>query len=1304
MFKILHSIFSFAFSFLFLGVVAFLAYTDHFEGNKTKSHVGISVQKNTGSSFTEPIEDYNTSPAAADLALITVTNSTFPVVGDTLKLACDFNPPGAINAIFTPPGGDQMWNLNNLQVESSQNIVFHPPSDGMAAASAPGAELVTFGAPHPEEYFNVTPSVMETMGYFDKNMGFWGGSELAANNFFNYTPPLAERHAPLNFFDIYQSTCNSLEAFAPSDLDPSFGSIIQFLVPTADSIRFRETHQRLDVVDAWGSMTIPEGTYDVLRVKRTEYRSRAIDVKVSPLGWIDISTIGGQQVFPLGTDTLTSFLFVNDQVKEYIAVADLNTAQNTVLKVTFRNGTALNPPTCNPTISCKDQVTPVQCSNQVNFIEAMAFNSCDTAQSIPVTAKNDTIAGGCAGNFSILRTWTATDLSGNSSTCSRLIVVSDTMPPMITCRVIDTVECAKDIPACLPDGIASSSDNCDNQLSISCSDSPLAMGCNVSFVRTYSARDDCDNIGTCEVTITVANNMPSSITCPQNDTIKSCDEAVIAMAFDQWLNGAIASGGCNSMITNDNDGPPPVTGGTKIVTFRNISVCDTASCQASFTVLPLTSTITLSGPDTTCEGDGTSLILNIKVTGGTAPYTITFGHTRTYLGPNCEPLASGPAGIVVDQDGMYTVAFTGAGAGHYIFQVSNVTDALECVDDSVKTLAFDIIPLPEGKDSTKTIENCSDGITTDLQGLIKCNLPSTFSWNSVASVGSAVPYDNPNVIGETVNPPNTSQIINDVLTNITHDNQTVVYRVEPTSIAGSCEGSPFYITIIIKPSIINLVAQDQVNISLDESCMKVLTAADVIQNSGSCTEILVDINLVYPFGTNAYPEGDKLDRSHVGYCMVYSVTDLLTGNKSWGKLCVEDKAPPLLNCADDTVSCFEFADLPLLAKPSNDCSGDEVKLLADKWVDWGCDSTYLGYVERTIWGSDRWKNSQTCTSTIYIRKTSLDSVDCPQGFDFPCTITHQLGSYTTPKELKVPIQIDQKKLTPEFLLSLQKSTWEFKDGTKDRVLHPSIPVVPNVDRHSVYLAASGICKINATYTDKPLAICGTGVKIRREWTILDWCTVTEKTCVQYLSIDDKVAPVPTNKELGVVASSPHDCGQYVDLPALKYEDCNDVKQTYSISILEEGVTRVLRGDLPAGRIWLPVGYFSIDVRLVDACYNESEGYITVAVVDITPPTPICVEVTQTTVDPATCWSAIAAKDLDNGIKRQLLQCVTFCSCSYGQHHLLEKLLEYYPRNRSAVKQPSGRIKTFMMRLSKDWINCYVFSDTDCILMSAVRIR
>ncbi|MBK8514429.1 MAG: hypothetical protein IPL56_19705 [Saprospiraceae bacterium] len=488
-----------------------------------------------------------------------------------------------------------------------------------------------------------------------------------------------------------------------------------------------------------------------------------------------------------------------------------------------------------------------------------------------------------------------------------------------------------------------------------------------------------------------------------------------------------------------------------------------------------------------------------------------------------------------------------------------------------------------------------------------------------------------------------------------------------------------------------LVGNDQLNVSLDQNCMKVIGPDDVLQNVQGCRNAF-EVSLIYPHGTNTYDPPNKVDISHVGYCMVYSVREIATNNKTWGKICVEDKAPPRLNCRNDTVSCFEFNDLPLLAEPINDCSGDEVKLIGDRWVDWGCDSAYLGYVERTIWGSDRWNNSQTCTSTLYIRKTSLDSVDCPEDFEFPCTITYQLGGYIHPKELKVPIAIDKNKLTPEFLLSLQKSTWEFKDGTKDRVLNPSIPVVPNVDGHSVYLAASGICKINATYTDKPLAICGTGVKIRREWTILDWCTLTEKTCVQYLSIDDKVAPVPTNKELGVVASSPHDCGQYVDLPALKYEDCNDVNQTYLISILEEGVPRVLRGDLPASRVWLPVGAHTIKVRLVDACYNESEGYITVAVVDITPPTPICVEVTQTTVDPATCWSAIAAKDLDNGSRDNCCNVLHFAaapmdSITYWRNYWNTTL------ETEVGKEAFWKDKDNYDALIEDWINCYVFSDT-----------
>ncbi|MCB0574295.1 MAG: T9SS type A sorting domain-containing protein, partial [Saprospiraceae bacterium] len=82
-------------------------------------------------------------------------------------------------------------------------------------------------------------------------------------------------------------------------------------------------------------------TFDVLRKKQTEYKSIAVDVKVAPLGWIDISTIGGQQLLPLGTDTITTFHFLNDVSKEAIAICTLNTGQNTVTGVQYK---AVNAP------------------------------------------------------------------------------------------------------------------------------------------------------------------------------------------------------------------------------------------------------------------------------------------------------------------------------------------------------------------------------------------------------------------------------------------------------------------------------------------------------------------------------------------------------------------------------------------------------------------------------------------------------------------------------------------------------------------------------------------------------------------------------------------------------------------------------------------------------------------------------------------------------------------------------------------------------------------------------------------------
>ena len=50
--------------------------------------------------------------------------------------------------------------------------------------------------------------------------------------------------------------------------------------------------------------------------------------------------------------------------------------------------------------------------------------------------------------------------------------------------------------------------------------------------------------------------------------------------------------------------------------------------------------------------------------------------------------------------------------------------------------------------------------------------------------------------------------------------------------------------------------------------MKVLTVYDLLVGFKGCGNNY-DVELVYPLGTNTYPGNDELDRSHLGYCMVY---------------------------------------------------------------------------------------------------------------------------------------------------------------------------------------------------------------------------------------------------------------------------------------------------------------------------------------------------------------------------------------------------------------------------------------------------
>ena len=265
-------------------------------------------------------------------AQITIENTVFPAVGDTLHYAFG-NQPGAILQIYTPPGGDQHWDLSNLQPTQTWDQIMLNPQSGTAVAAFHDASLLY----HPlnsndEVYLKVTGTQVIDLGYYGHDkLG------LGLNLLFKNAPGYEQSWAPVNFFDIHQSAANTLTAFDAPIAPP----ILLALVPTADSFRIRNAYQKISAIDAWGTLTIPGGTFEVLRKKQTEYTSTAVDVKVAPLGWIDIATIGGQSILPLGVDTVVTFHFLNNISKEAIAICTLNTAQNEVTGVQYK---AVSPP------------------------------------------------------------------------------------------------------------------------------------------------------------------------------------------------------------------------------------------------------------------------------------------------------------------------------------------------------------------------------------------------------------------------------------------------------------------------------------------------------------------------------------------------------------------------------------------------------------------------------------------------------------------------------------------------------------------------------------------------------------------------------------------------------------------------------------------------------------------------------------------------------------------------------------------------------------------------------------------------
>ncbi|MCO6484293.1 MAG: hypothetical protein J5I41_00815, partial [Saprospiraceae bacterium] len=189
--------------------------------------------------------------------------------------------------------------------------------------------------------------------------------------------------------------------------------------------------------------------------------------------------------------------------------------------------------TCNHSILIRDKTKPVvscpsdktiECSADYTPAGAGIATSTDNCDPDPVETYTDaTIPGSCPDNYTIVRTWKATDRCGNTSTtCNQSILIRDKTKPVVSCPTDKTIECSADFtPAGA--GVATSTDNCDPDPVETYTDATIPGSCtdNYTIVRTWKATDRCGNTSTtCNQSILIRDTTKPIVSCPTDKTIE----------------------------------------------------------------------------------------------------------------------------------------------------------------------------------------------------------------------------------------------------------------------------------------------------------------------------------------------------------------------------------------------------------------------------------------------------------------------------------------------------------------------------------------------------------------------------------------------------------------------------------------------------------------------------------------------------------------------------------------------------------------------------------------------------------------
>ena len=220
--------------------------------------------------------------------------------------------------------------------------------------------------------------------------------------------------------------------------------------------------------------------------------------------------------------------------------------------------------------------TAVSCNAIPQLVVVTATDNCDQNPAISFSemSTQGSDPDSCSFyNYTITRTWTATDACGNSSTATQTITVSDETGPVLTCPTPQSVyftdegECYAELSFS-----ATALDNCADDVSVTYS----IGGQEISFPYQFPvgtatvsvvAVDVCGNTSTCSFTVVVVDNENPTINCPAPQILLLGDNCSATLPdYTEFASGIDDNCGVESVVqspapgtTVTGDGPLQVT-------------------------------------------------------------------------------------------------------------------------------------------------------------------------------------------------------------------------------------------------------------------------------------------------------------------------------------------------------------------------------------------------------------------------------------------------------------------------------------------------------------------------------------------------------------------------------------------------------------------------------------------------------------------------------------------------------------------------------------------------------------------------